>query len=112
MVVWQVPVSEDFPQGLKYSSQYMDADGNTLLRYDSAPRVRSPTGRQRSDRIGVTDVLGRTRSDAARFREFVLGVSPDLLSGVAEGSKTSSGGPGETVSPERSSRLSNADSNL
>ena len=37
MVAWQVPVSEDFPQGLKYSFQYMDADGGTLLRYDNAP---------------------------------------------------------------------------
>ena len=37
MVAWQVPVSEDFPQGLQYSFQYMDADGETLLRYDNAP---------------------------------------------------------------------------
>jgi hypothetical protein len=37
MVAWRVPVSEDFPQGLKYSFQYMDADGDTLLRYDNAP---------------------------------------------------------------------------
>lgn len=37
MIAWEVPASEDFPQGLKYSFQYMDADGNTLLRYDNAP---------------------------------------------------------------------------
>ena len=37
MVAWQVPASEDFPQGLKYSFQYMDADGETLLRYDNSP---------------------------------------------------------------------------
>ncbi|MEF8826353.1 MAG: DUF6516 family protein [Halapricum sp.] len=37
MVAWKVPESEDFPQGLKYSFQYMDADGNTLLRYDNSP---------------------------------------------------------------------------
>lgn len=37
MVAWQVPVSEDFPQGLKYSFQYMTADGDTLLRYDNSP---------------------------------------------------------------------------
>ena len=30
-------MSEDFPQGLKYSFQYMDADGDTLLRYDNSP---------------------------------------------------------------------------
>ena len=37
MVAWQVPVSEDYPQGLKYSFQYMDAAGDTLLRYDNSP---------------------------------------------------------------------------
>ncbi len=37
MVAWQVPVSEDFPQGLKYSFQYMDADGDTVLRFDNSP---------------------------------------------------------------------------
>ena len=37
MVAWQVPASEDFPQGLKYSFQYMDADGDTLLRFDNSP---------------------------------------------------------------------------
>ncbi|CDK39360.1 DUF6516 family protein [Halorubrum sp. AJ67] len=37
MIAWQVPVTEDFPQGLKYSFQYMDADGDTLLRYDNSP---------------------------------------------------------------------------
>jgi len=37
MIAWQVPASEEFPQGLKYSFQYMDADGETLLRYDNAP---------------------------------------------------------------------------
>ena len=37
MVAWSVPESEDFPQGLKYSFQYMDADGETLLRFDNSP---------------------------------------------------------------------------
>lgn len=37
MVAWQVPVTEDYPEGLKYSFQYMDADGDTLLRFDNAP---------------------------------------------------------------------------
>jgi hypothetical protein len=35
MVAWQVPVSEELPQRLKYSFQYMDAAGDTLLRYDN-----------------------------------------------------------------------------
>lgn len=37
MEAWHVPESEEFPQGLKYSFQYMDADGDTLLRYDNTP---------------------------------------------------------------------------
>ena len=37
MVAWQVPVSEDYPQGLNDSFQYMNADGDTLLRYDNSP---------------------------------------------------------------------------
>jgi len=37
MVAWHVPVSDDFPRGLKYSFQYMDADGDTLLRFDNSP---------------------------------------------------------------------------
>lgn len=37
MVAWSVPESEEFPEGLKYSFQYVDADGTTLLRYDNAP---------------------------------------------------------------------------
>lgn len=37
MVAWQIPASEEFPQELKYSFQYMDATGNTLLRYDNTP---------------------------------------------------------------------------
>ena len=36
MVAWRVPESETFPEGLKYSFQYMDADGRTLLRYDNS----------------------------------------------------------------------------
>jgi hypothetical protein len=37
MVAWAVPESEAFPEGVKYSFQYMDAGGNTLLRFDNAP---------------------------------------------------------------------------
>jgi len=37
MVVWAVPESEEYPDGVKYSFQYMDSDGETLLRYDNAP---------------------------------------------------------------------------
>ena len=37
MVAWSVPPSDNYPEGVKYSFQYMDADGITLLRFDNAP---------------------------------------------------------------------------
>ena len=37
MVAWQVPESEEYPEGLTYSFQYMNADGQTLLRFDNSP---------------------------------------------------------------------------
>ena len=37
MVAQRVPRSDEYPDGLKYSFQYMDANGDTLLRYDNAP---------------------------------------------------------------------------
>lgn len=36
MVAWAVQPSEDYPEGIKYSFQYMAADGGTLLRFDNA----------------------------------------------------------------------------
>lgn len=37
LVAWAVPTSEEYPDGVKYSFQYMDADGETLVRFDNAP---------------------------------------------------------------------------
>jgi hypothetical protein len=37
MVATSVPADEDFPEGVKYRFQYMDADGRTLLRFDNFP---------------------------------------------------------------------------
>lgn len=36
MLAWDVPKSEEYPDGIKYRFQYMDADGSTLLRYDNS----------------------------------------------------------------------------
>lgn len=33
---WEVPASSEYPEGVKYRFQYMDADGSTLLRYDNS----------------------------------------------------------------------------
>lgn len=37
MVAWAVPKSPDYPEGIRYSLQYMAADGTTLLRFDNTP---------------------------------------------------------------------------
>lgn len=37
MVAWSVPESDEFPEGVKYSFQYVDADGTPLLRFDNSP---------------------------------------------------------------------------
>lgn len=36
VVVWSVPSSPDYPEGIKYRMQYGDGD-ETILRYDNAP---------------------------------------------------------------------------
>lgn len=35
MVALSVPSSDDYPEGIKYRFQYMDANGQTLLRFDN-----------------------------------------------------------------------------
>jgi hypothetical protein len=35
MVVYEVPQSSEYPEGERYSFQYMAADDSTLLRYDN-----------------------------------------------------------------------------
>ncbi len=37
MVARSVPPSQDYPEGVKYRFQYMDAAGRTLLRFDNYP---------------------------------------------------------------------------
>jgi len=34
---WSVPESDRYPDGIKYSFQYGDRDGNTIIRYDNFP---------------------------------------------------------------------------
>lgn len=55
MVAWTIPRSEDYPEGVTYSFQYMDADGNTLLRFDNAPSTLTPAG------ITVTPPTAKSR---------------------------------------------------
>ena len=44
LIAWAVPDSDEYPDGVKYSFQYMTADGDTLLRYDNAPHHRDDVG--------------------------------------------------------------------
>lgn len=37
ITVWSVPVSERYPDGIKYSFQYGERDGDTIFRYDNFP---------------------------------------------------------------------------
>lgn len=37
MIATTVPISEDYPEGIKYRFQYMAEDGRTLLRWDNFP---------------------------------------------------------------------------
>lgn len=64
MVAWQVPESEEFPEGLKYSFHYMDADSTTLLRYDNAPHHLAIGRHHRHTATGeITPVTFTTLSD-------------------------------------------------
>jgi hypothetical protein len=60
MVAWQVPASSDFPQGVKYSFQYMGADGDTLLRFDNAPYHRDVGRHHRHTPEGDIEALEYT----------------------------------------------------
>ncbi len=37
VTVWDVPVSERYPDGIKYSMQYGNVAGETIIRYDNFP---------------------------------------------------------------------------
>lgn len=37
VTAWQVPVSDRYPEGIKYSMQYGNAAGETIVRYDNFP---------------------------------------------------------------------------
>lgn len=37
VTAWEVPKSERYPEGIKYSMQYGNAAGETILRYDNFP---------------------------------------------------------------------------
>ncbi|SFR34340.1 MULTISPECIES: toxin-antitoxin system TumE family protein [Halorubrum] len=60
MVAWRVPENEEYPEGVKYSLQYMDDDGDTLLRYDNAPHHRDIGRHRRHTHTGEVTKLDFT----------------------------------------------------
>jgi hypothetical protein len=37
VTAWQVPQSDRYPEGVRYSMQYGGIDGETIIRYDNFP---------------------------------------------------------------------------
>jgi len=78
LVANAVPHSSDYPEGLKYRFQYMDADGETLLRFDNFPfhpevdrhHVHTPNGAVESVEFeGLGAHLERFFEAMADYRE-------------------------------------------
>ena len=67
--VWQVPESEAYPNGIKYSFHYGDTDGNTILRYDNSHADRKGHERHTADGIDESyEFPGEFRTLLQRFR--------------------------------------------
>ena len=75
MVAWEVPTSNEYPEGIKYGFQYMTVDGTTLLRYDNYTDAETP-GESRHHRHhyreGVADIeFTGLRNHIRRFKDEV-----------------------------------------
>lgn len=67
--VWDVPRSERYPEGIRYSMQYGTVDGTTILRYDNFPdHPDAATHHKHLDDRRVVDV--EFRGWKALFRRF------------------------------------------
>jgi hypothetical protein len=53
---WSVPESDRYPDGVKYSLQYGDYDGNTIIRYDNFPDHPDAAHHHKHAPGGVEDV--------------------------------------------------------
>jgi hypothetical protein len=54
---FRVPVSDRYPEGIKYSMQYGNAKGETIMRYDNFPDHPSASRHHKHQRDGsVEDV--------------------------------------------------------
>lgn len=67
--VWEVPESEAYPDGIKYSSHYGDTDGNTILRYDNSHADTKGHERHTADGVDESyEFPGEFRTLLQRFR--------------------------------------------
>lgn len=53
---WSVPKSDRYPGGVKYSLQYGDYDGHTIIRYDNFPDHPDAAHHHKHTPGGVKDV--------------------------------------------------------
>lgn len=53
---WSVPESDRYPDGVKYSLQYGDYDGSTIIRYDNFPDHPDAAHHHKHTSSGVVDV--------------------------------------------------------
>jgi hypothetical protein len=54
--VWEVPPSERYPDEVKYTMQFGNPDGETLVRYDNFPDHPGVTNHHKHTQRGVEDV--------------------------------------------------------
>jgi hypothetical protein len=52
---WSVPESDRYPEGVKYSFQYGEFDGDTVVRYDNFPDHPDAPNHHRHDEDGAVE---------------------------------------------------------
>lgn len=71
MVAWSVPSSDDYPEGVKYSFQYMDADDDAPYHTDVARHHRhTPDGEvEPLEYIGLRDLAEQFLNEVNEIHE-------------------------------------------
>ena len=57
---WDVPDSERYPDGVKYSFQYGELDGETIFRYDNFPDHPGAAHHHKHTREGAVEAVDFT----------------------------------------------------
>lgn len=73
MVMTAVPRSETYPEGIKYRFQYMNTNGQTVLRFDNFPDHPGVSRHHYHTTQGVSDDIEYTSPNAhvQKFYEWV-----------------------------------------